>query len=159
MSISHLSKLCMFPFYRFYFKDTIKEENVFNKKENMKIDISNLFYTTLPRSVCLSPLHSPPSHSCTRAPCTSVSQWPAATGSQAHCHFQWPVRTGSQAHWQNFYWLKVFIGPKLREVSKSNFHRKAPKLVKNEVKRFKNDQISTKYFFGKISFRLYIIIN
>ena len=55
----------------------------------MKIDISNLFYTTLPRSVCLSPLHSPPSHSCTPAPCTSVSQWPAATGSQAHCHFQW----------------------------------------------------------------------
>ena len=64
----------------------------------MKIDISNLFYTTLPRSVCLSPLHSPPSHSCTRAPCTSVSQWPAATGSQAHCHFRWPVKTGSQAH-------------------------------------------------------------
>ena len=26
-----------------------------------------------------------------------------------------------------FYWLKVFIGPKLREVSKGNFHRKAPK--------------------------------
>ena len=26
MSISHLSKLCMFPFYRFYFKDTIKSE-------------------------------------------------------------------------------------------------------------------------------------
>ena len=25
-----------------------------------------------------------------------------------------------------FYWLKVFIGPKLRQVSKGNFHRKAP---------------------------------
>ena len=30
-----------------------------------------------------------------------------------------------------FYRLKVFVGPKLREVSKGNFHRKAPKLVKN----------------------------
>ena len=26
-----------------------------------------------------------------------------------------------------FYWLKVFIGPKLGQVSKGNFHQKAPK--------------------------------
>ena len=49
----------------------------------MKIDISNLFCTTLPISVCLSPLHSSPSHSCTRATCTSVSQWPVKTGSHS----------------------------------------------------------------------------
>ena len=49
----------------------------------MKIDISNLFCATLPRSVCLSPLHSSPSHSCTRATCTSVSQWPVKTGSHS----------------------------------------------------------------------------
>ena len=40
-----------------------------------------------------------------------------------------------------FYWLKVFIGPKLREVSIGNFHRKAPKWAKNQVKVSKNDQI------------------
>ena len=40
-----------------------------------------------------------------------------------------------------FYWLKVFIGPKLREVSIDNFHRKAPKWAKNQVKVSKNDQI------------------
>ena len=33
-----------------------------------------------------------------------------------------------------FYWLKVFISSKLREVSKGNFHRKAQKLVKNHIK-------------------------
>ena len=33
-----------------------------------------------------------------------------------------------------FYLLKVFIGPKLREVKTGNFHRKAPKLVKNYIK-------------------------
>ena len=33
-----------------------------------------------------------------------------------------------------FYWLKVFIGPKLGQVSKGNFHREAPKWVKNQVK-------------------------
>ena len=43
-----------------------------------------------------------------------------------------------------FYQPKVFIGPKLREVSKSNFYRKAPKLVKNQVKGSKIDQIRTK---------------
>ena len=43
------------------------------------------------------------------------------------------------------YWLKVFIGPKLRQVSKGNFHRKAPKWVKNQVKGSKIDQIRTKW--------------
>ena len=33
-----------------------------------------------------------------------------------------------------FYRLKVCIGPKLREVTISNFHRKAPKWVKNQAK-------------------------
>ena len=42
------------------------------------------------------------------------------------------------------YWPKVFIGPKLREVSKGNFHRKAPKLVRNQVEGSKIDQIRTK---------------
>ena len=46
---------------------------------------------------------------------------------------------------QFFYWLKVFIGPKLRQVSKGNFHRKAPKWVKNQVKGSKIDQIRTKW--------------
>ena len=40
-----------------------------------------------------------------------------------------------------FYWLKVFIGPKLREVSTGNFHRKAPKWAKKRVKVSKIDQI------------------
>ena len=44
-----------------------------------------------------------------------------------------------------FYRLKVFIGPKLRQVSKGNFHRKAPKWVKNQVKGSKIDQIRTKW--------------
>ena len=43
-----------------------------------------------------------------------------------------------------FYRLKIFIGPKLRQVSKGNFHRKAPKWVKNQVKGSKIDQIRTK---------------
>ena len=33
-----------------------------------------------------------------------------------------------------FILLKVFIGPKLREVKTGNFHRKAQKLVKNHIK-------------------------
>ena len=37
-----------------------------------------------------------------------------------------------------FYRLKVFIGPKLDLVSKGNFHRKAPKWVKNQLKGPKN---------------------
>ena len=45
---------------------------------------------------------------------------------------------------QSFYWLKVFIGPKLREVSTGNIQRKAPKTVKNQVKGSKIDQIRTK---------------
>ena len=40
-----------------------------------------------------------------------------------------------------FYRLKVFIGPKLREVSIGNVHRKAPKWAKNQVKVSKIDQI------------------
>ena len=40
-----------------------------------------------------------------------------------------------------FYWLKVSIGPKLREISIGNFHRKAPKWAKNQVKVSKIDQI------------------
>ena len=44
-----------------------------------------------------------------------------------------------------FYGLKVFICPKLRQVSKGNFHRKAPKRVKNQVKGTKIDQIRTKW--------------
>ena len=43
-----------------------------------------------------------------------------------------------------FYWLKVFIGPKLRQVSKGNFHRKAPKWVKNQAKGSKIHKIRTK---------------
>ena len=43
-----------------------------------------------------------------------------------------------------FYRLKVFIGPKLREVSIGNFHRKAPKCAKNRVKGSKIYQIRTK---------------
>ena len=37
--------------------------------------------------------------------------------------------------------LKVFIGLKLRQVSKGNFHRKVPKWFKNRVKVSKIDQI------------------
>ena len=33
-----------------------------------------------------------------------------------------------------FYRLKVFISPKLKEVSISNFHRKAPKWENNQAK-------------------------
>ena len=40
-----------------------------------------------------------------------------------------------------FYRPKVFIGLKLRQVSKSNFHRKASKWVKNWAKVSKIDQI------------------
>ena len=42
---------------------------------------------------------------------------------------------------QFFYWLKVFISPKLRDISIGNFRRKAPKWVKNQVKGSKSDQI------------------
>ena len=45
----------------------------------------------------------------------------------------------------SFYWLKVFIGPKLRQVSKGNFHRKAPKWVKNQAKGSKIHKIRTKW--------------
>ena len=38
-----------------------------------------------------------------------------------------------------------FIGPGLRQVLKGNFHRKAPKWVKNQVKGSKIDQIRTKW--------------
>ena len=38
-----------------------------------------------------------------------------------------------------------FIGPKLRRVSKGNFHRKAPKWVKNRVKGSKIHKIRTKW--------------
>ena len=44
-----------------------------------------------------------------------------------------------------FYLFKVFIGPKLRQVSIGNFHRKAPKLVKNQAKGSKIHQIRTKW--------------
>ena len=44
----------------------------------------------------------------------------------------------------NFVYLfKVFIGPKLRQVSKGNFHRKAPKWVKNQAKGSKIHKIRT----------------
>ena len=42
-----------------------------------------------------------------------------------------------------FYLFKVFIGPKLRQVSIGNFHRKAPKLVKNQAKGSKIHKIRT----------------
>merc|ERR1711951_283357 len=42
------------------------------------------------------------------------------------------------------YWLKVFIGFKLREVLTGKFHQKAPKLVKNQAKGSNIDQIRTK---------------
>ena len=44
-----------------------------------------------------------------------------------------------------FYLFKVFIGPKLRQVSIGNFHRKAPKLVKNQAKGSKIHKIRTKW--------------
>ena len=44
-----------------------------------------------------------------------------------------------------FYWPKVFFGPKLRQVSKGNFHRKALKWVKNQVKGPKIHQIRNKH--------------
>ena len=44
-----------------------------------------------------------------------------------------------------FYWLKVFIGPKLREVSTGKIHWRGPKWVKNQVKGSKIDQIRTKW--------------
>ena len=44
-----------------------------------------------------------------------------------------------------FYWLKVFIGPKPRHVSKGNLHRKAPKWVKNQAKGSKIHKIRTKW--------------
>ena len=55
----------------------------------------------------------------------------------------WKVLKGKKSDF--FYRLKVFIGPKLRQVSKGNFHRKAPKWVKNQVKGSKIDQIRTKW--------------
>ena len=55
-----------------------------------------------------------------------------------HSFFKGEVR-------QFFYWLKVFIGPKLRQVSKGNFHRKAPKWVKNQTKGSKIHKIRTKW--------------
>ena len=42
-----------------------------------------------------------------------------------------------------FYLFKVFIGPKLRQVSIGNFHRKAPKWVKNQAKGSKIHKIRT----------------
>ena len=42
-----------------------------------------------------------------------------------------------------FYLFKVFIGPKLRQVSVGNFHRKAPKWVKNQAKGSKIHKIRT----------------
>ena len=44
-----------------------------------------------------------------------------------------------------FYLFKVFIGPKLRQVSIGNFHRKAPKWVKNQAKGSKIHKIRTKW--------------
>ena len=47
--------------------------------------------------------------------------------------------------YRNFFYLfKVFIGPKLRQVSIGNFHRKAPKLVKHQAKGSKIHKIRTK---------------
>ena len=43
------------------------------------------------------------------------------------------------------FFVVVSIGPKLDYVSKGNFHRKAPKWVKNQVKGSKIDQIRTKW--------------
>ena len=42
---------------------------------------------------------------------------------------------------QKNYWPKVFISPKLRQVSKGNFHQKAPKWVKNQAKGSKIHEI------------------
>ena len=41
-------------------------------------------------------------------------------------------------------WLKVFIDSKLRQVTKGNFHRKATKWVKHQVKVSKMYNIRTK---------------
>ena len=73
-------------------------------------------------------------------------------GSRSERHAGWWSRNGPQTVLSSlkgklgdfFYLFKVFIGPKLREVSISNFYRKAPKLVKNQVKGSKIDQIRTK---------------
>ena len=43
-----------------------------------------------------------------------------------------------------FHWLKVFIIPKLGEVSKDNFHPKALKWVRNQAKVSKIHEIRTK---------------
>ena len=45
-----------------------------------------------------------------------------------------------------FYWLKFFIGPKQKQVSKGNFHRKASKWVKNQTKGSKIHKIRTKWY-------------
>ena len=44
-----------------------------------------------------------------------------------------------------FYQFKVFIGPLLGQVSKGNFHQKAPKWVKNQAKGSKIHKIRTKW--------------
>ena len=46
-------------------------------------------------------------------------------------HILKPLIRGTKATF--FYRLKVFIGPKLTQVSRGNFHRKAPKWVKIRV--------------------------
>ena len=55
-----------------------------------------------------------------------------------------------------FYRLKGFIGPKLRQVSKGNFHRKVPKWDKNQVKGSKIDQIILSSDLLMESTRVYI---
>ena len=46
---------------------------------------------------------------------------------------------------QFFHWLKVFIGPKPRKVSKGNFQWKDPKCVKNQATGSKIHKIRTKW--------------
>ena len=43
----------------------------------------------------------------------------------------------------SFYFIIIFIGHKVRKISKCNFHRKAPKWVKNQAKGSKTHEIRT----------------
>ena len=70
--------------------------------------------------------------------------WPEVTDVRFWCpHYTYIVALKGKLG-EKIYRLKVFIWPLLREVSIGNFNRKAPKLVKNQVKGSKIDQIRTK---------------
>ena len=49
---------------------------------------------------------------------------------QWQCTSKWVFVSKLKGQVRSFYWLKIFIGPKIKEVSTGNFHQKDQKLVK-----------------------------